>query len=137
MVGGSRATKWVIWQDLTKLLLLPIIIVTFAIRIKELLLSLLPGFLLAAAYWTMIVAVLLKFLEVVKLVVLTKSAYLVVVFTTFVVIQMVRLVNLWCRRFHLLRLLVLDIRLFVKIVLATRIGASQTTLQMSSACTSF
>lgn len=90
-------------------MLLPIIIVTFAIRIKELFLSLLPRFLLAAAYWTMIVAVLLKFLEVVKLVVLTKSAYLVVVFTTFVVIQMVRLVNLWCRRFHLLRLLVLDV----------------------------
>ena len=86
MVGGSRATKWVIWQDLTKLLLLPIIIITFAIRIKELLLSLLPRFLLTAAYWTMIVAVLLKFLEVVKLVVLTESANLVIVLTTLVVI---------------------------------------------------
>lgn len=89
-------------------MLLPINIVTFAIRIKELLLSLLPRLLLAAAYWTMIVAVLLKFLEVVKLVVLTESANLVIVLTTLIVIQMVRLVDLWRWWFHFLWLLVLN-----------------------------
>ena len=56
----------------------------------------------------MIVAVLLKFLEVVKLVVLTESANLVIVLTTLIVIQMVRLVDLWRWWFHFLWLLVLN-----------------------------
>lgn len=56
----------------------------------------------------MIVAVLLKFLEVVKLVVLTESANLVIVLTTLIVIQMTRLVDLWRWWFHFLWLLVLD-----------------------------
>ena len=52
VVVGSWATEWIVRQDLAKLLLPFFFDVTFAIRIKELLLSLLPWLLLAAAAGT-------------------------------------------------------------------------------------